>query len=47
MSKSAKSVFVFGLYLELLGMTLLVVPNVLPAGSCPALPKYGFESLAC
>jgi len=29
MSKSAKSVFVFGLNLELLGMTLLLVPNVL------------------
>ena len=29
MSKSAQSVFVFGLYLGLLGITLLVVPNVL------------------
>jgi hypothetical protein len=29
MSKSARSVFVFGLYLGVLGIALLVVPNVL------------------
>jgi len=29
MSKSARSVFVFGLYLGILGITLLVIPNLL------------------
>lgn len=31
MSKSAKSVFVFGIYLLLLGLCLMIVPNILLA----------------
>ncbi|MFN8382162.1 MAG: hypothetical protein U0V02_09495 [Anaerolineales bacterium] len=29
MSKSARSVFIFGLYLDILGIVLLVIPNIL------------------
>lgn len=36
MSKSAKSVFVFGIYLFVLGIVLLVIPNVL-------LSLFGFQ----